>query len=652
VNKSYSKRKHSISIAFLAIVYALTWSPAIAADGDYPVWKIPANLTKGANAVVRLEEMRFEIINTGRTATTHHYVLTILNENGDKWAEFVEWYDKSREIESVEGILYDANGKQLKKVKRKDLEDLSGVSDGSLMDDNRIKRHNFYYKVYPYTIEYTVEMSDKATLFFPTWNPRGGENLSVEKSSMSIVCSPEYQFRYKAFLYEKAPVITQEKSNKVSTWSASNLQAISRETFSPMWHELSTYVMFGPTNFQVDDYKGNMMSWQDFGKFVHSLRQGRDNLPEEIKQKVHQLTDGITDPVQKVSALYKFMQGHTRYVSIQLGIGGWQPFDASFVASKKYGDCKALTNYMYSILKEAGMPSYYTLVKAGRTSNYITEDFPSQQFNHVILCVPMKKDTMWLECTSQTQQAGYLGDFTSDRPALLIDESGGKLVRTPKYSINDNLQIRKITATLTDNGSLNVKAATWYTGLQQDNIHGLITYLSKDKVKEHLQERLDFATYDILKFNYQEEKKSLPAISESLDITVSNYATVTGKRLFIVPNVMTRDHRKLGKDTARKYDFQLGMEYRDVDTVEIEIPKGYAVETKPQDVSVNTPFGKYACSVKLVDNKLYYYRNLEYNAGRHPATKYNEFAGFIETIYKSDRNRVVLVKNETALKAF
>jgi hypothetical protein len=160
----------------------------------------------------------------------------------------------------------------------KGLEDLSGVSDGSLMDDNRIKRHHFYYKVYPYTIEYTVEIQNKSTLFFPSWVPQGRERLSVEKSSISIVRPASYQFRFKAFNYDKEPVVTQDKSNTISTWSASNMPAIEREIYSPMWHELTTMVIFGPNEFQMDDYKGNMTNWQEFGKFVHSLRQGRDQL--------------------------------------------------------------------------------------------------------------------------------------------------------------------------------------------------------------------------------------------------------------------------------------------------------------------------------------------------------------------------------------
>ncbi len=625
----------------------------LAGEGDYAVSRISPALLKNANAVVRLEHVRFEINNTKDATLENHYVITILNENGDDWADFEEYYNRFREVESVEAILYDANGKQLKRIKKKDLEDRSGVSGSNLIDDNRIKHHNFYYKVYPYTVEYLIEIKYKSTLFFPRWTPRGSEKLSVENSSMSIVCPTAYRFRYKAFNYDKDPVVTQEKNKSVSTWSASNLNAITREPFGPMWHELSTMVIFGPTEFQVDEYKGEMATWQDFGKFVYTLKQGRDQLPDNIRQTVHQLSNGISDPYRKIALLYEFMQSNTRYISIQLGIGGWQPFDAKEVATKGYGDCKALTNYMYSLLKEAGILSYYVLVRAGRNANYITADFPSQQFNHVILCVPLsKKDSVWLECTSQTMPAGYLGDFTSDRFALLIDEQGGKLVRTPKYGINENVQTRNIKAKLDDDGSLYLTAATSYTGMQQDDLHEMIHHLSKEKVKEYLHEQLDFSTYDITQFDYKEAKNPLPAINESLNITVSNYAAITGKRLFILPNVMTRSGRKLSQDSTRKYDIQLNYEYRDVDTVEIEIPGGFELEAVPQAVKVAGKFGSYSSAVQLKDNKLYYFRSVEQIGGRFPAKDYPDLVKFYESVYKADRNKVVLVRKEQEKKAF
>ena len=631
----------------IIVVSFMLYLPVMAGDGEYAVAKIAPALLKNANAVVRLEELRFEIINPGKAVFKNHYVITVLNENGDYWAEFSEYYDKYRKIESVEGFLYDAAGSQLKKIKTKDTEDLSGASDASLIDDNRVKRHNFYHRVYPYTIEYNTEIQYNSILFFPMWAPQGKEKLAVEKSSMCIASPTDYKFRYKAFNYTTEPVKTIEKDNKVaSVWSVKNMPAILKELYSPQWHELTTVVIFGPSDFQVDDYKGNMTSWADFGKFVYALKQGRDVLPDNVKQQVHQLADGISDIKKKIAVLYEYLQKNTRYISIQLGIGGWQPFDAKYVATKAYGDCKALTNFMFSLLKEAGITSDYTVIRAGANAGYITDDFPSQQFNHVILSVPLQKDTMWLECTSQTLPAGYLSDFTCNRYALMVDENGGHLVHTPVYGLEDNQQQRKITAVLDNEGTLEVNAFTRYSGLEQDDIHGLINNLSKEKVKEYLHEQLDFATYDISSFKYLENKSVLPTIDESLDITVSNYANITGKRLFIIPNVMTRNNRKLSVDEERKYDIIFSLDYRDVDSVEITIPEGYAPESMPQDVAISNKFGKYSCSVKLSGNKLFYYRSIERYAGRFPAKEYNDLVKFYEATYKADRNKVVLVKQE------
>ncbi len=218
--------------------------------------------------------------------------------------------------------------------------------------------------------------------------------------------------------------------------------------------------------------------------------------------------------------------------------------------------------------------------------------------------------------------------------------------------MQENLQARKINAILEDNGTLKVKADTRYSGMQQDDLHGLINALSKEKVKEYLHEQLDFSTYDVNQFNYQEQKSSLPAINESLDITVSNYATITGKRLFITPNVMTRSGRKLSLDSTRKYDIQLGYEYKDIDSVEIELPKGYEPEAMPKDVSISSQFGKYTSSLKLKNNKIYYYRSIEQNSGRFPAKDYKDLVEYFAAIYKADRSRIVLVKSEQPLKAF
>ena len=631
---------------FFIMVTVLFSLPLLAGEGEFAVAKISPALLKNANVVKRYGETRYEISSYAKMKVYERNVITVLNENGDEFAGLVEFYDKFRNIKSIEGKIYDAAGKQIKSLKPKDIEDRSAVSEISLMEDSRVKVHHFYHRIYPYTVEYEVVTEFNTTFLFPQWLPQPAEKFSVEKSSIQVVVPDGFTFRYKMFNYTGVPSVTPVKEGTQYAWEVSNLPAVLKEYAAPEWPNLTTCIYFSPDKFEFGGFKGSMDSWDALGQFQLQLNLGRDKLPDAVKQKVHWLTDGILDIKEKIRILYEYLQKNTRYVSIQLGIGGLQPFDASYVAAKAYGDCKALSNYMFALLKEANIKSCYTQIKSGEGKYFFLPDFPSDQFNHIILCVPLVKDTMWLECTSQTLPAGYLSGFTCNRPALVIDENGGHLVTTPRYGIKENFQQRNIKATLNDEGTLQVNAITSYGGLQQDDIHGLINNLSKDKVKEYLHEQLDFATYDISNFSYTENKTALPSINETLDIEVTNYATITGKRLFITPNVMTRASRKLLADEERKYEVVFTFEYRDVDSVEITIPAGYTPESMPQEVTISNKFGKYKGSVKLTGNKLFYYRSIERYAGHFSAKEYNDLVKFYEAIYKADRSKVVLVKQE------
>jgi len=122
---------------------------------------------------------------------------------------------------------------------------------------------------------------------------------------------------------------------------------------------------------------------------------------------------------------------------------------------------------------------------------------------------------------------------------------------------------------------------------------------------------------------------------------------VSGKRLFITPNILTRTRRKPIADDDRHYEVVTGFEFTDIDTAEIKLPGGYQPEAMPAPVSVESKFGKYSCNVKMEGDKLVYHRSIEYYSGRYPAAEYNNLVKFWQQVYKSDRNKVVLVKKDT-----
>lgn len=626
------------------LICCLLAAPFHGAAQSYNVLLIPDSLKKNARAVVREDEYILEIKSPARAITKEHDVYTILNENGDNIGGFSSEYGRFTSINAISGYLYDAMGKELKHVKKKDMEDRSYISEGSLMDDYRYKAYDFYYKVYPYTVSYDEEKEINGVLDFLDWKPLYNSGISTQHSKYVIIAPKDYKVRYKPVNCNYQPVVTESGDKKIYTWEAANLPARTKEYAGPSWNEIAPYVLLAPSEFEAQGYKGDMSTWTDFGKFINQLRAGRDVLPDDIKKKVHELTDHLSDPRQKVYALYDFMQKNTHYISIQLGIGGLQPFPADYVAAKRYGDCKALSNYMVALLKEAGIIGKYVVIYGGSDMPEIIEDFPSFQGNHVISCVPLGKDTVWLECTSQTESADYMGSFTGGRKAILIDEDGGHIVKTPSYSAADNIRRRAVNAEISSEGNLDAEVNTIYTGIRQEYPHGLINEVSGDEREKYLNNLFHLPTYKVDKSHYEEQKGTIPEVKEYLHVVAPGYANISGKRLFIVPDLFDKSTYRLPADSARKYDFIHKEAFTDIDSITLRIPAGYRSEAVPQDVAIDSKFGKYHASVKVSPDKIVYYRRWEESVNRFPPSDYAALVKFYEQLYKADHNRIVLVK--------
>ena len=619
--------------------------PALAFAQNYAVFLIPDSLLKNADAVQRTEETRIIIhsVNSATIKTKHAY--TILNEKGNEFARYDCLYDNFEKLNDVSGKLFNALGLHIKSVKKKDMEDKPYDDNFSLIGDARIKSHDFYCRDYPYTVEYEQEVELKGIYEFPSWYPVSGTNYSVQHSRFSIEMPADYHLRYKLLHGANEPLINTTDKVRTLQWTAENMLAIVHEPFQPSVKSLMPGVLVGPTDFEYGGYSGNLSTWNNYGKFYAELNKGRDILPDEIKKQVHALTDALTDKSKKINVLYQFMQQNTHYISIQLGIGGLQTFEASYVAEKKYGDCKALSNYMVSLLKEAGIKANTVIIYGGKSNREFYADFPKHYFNHVVACVPGDNDTTWLECTSQSESAGYSGSFTGNRQALMVTENGGLLVNTPSYGISDNLQRRLVSANIDESGNLYALVSTHFTGIQQELQHDLLNEANAEQRQKYLNSKLNLPTYKVDKIEYRETKGKIPAMDEYMTINAENYAIITGKRLFIIPNLFNKTN-KLPPEDKRKFPVEFRESYRDIDSISIRIPPGYTIESMPKDVDLNDAFGKYQINYKMNGDSIQLVRIMEQKSFIFPASEYQHIISHFDTIYKADRAKLVFVKKE------
>jgi hypothetical protein len=617
-------------------------SLSAAATTSYRFSDIPKNLLVNAKAVVRKNDIVFEILTPGKATENVTYAVTILNENGIDESLFLEFYNKFLSIRNVKITVYNSNGEEVKNLRDAEVRDYSAISGYSIYEDERVKYLNPHYRSTPFTVEYKYVINYNGLLSYPEWRLYEDYNISLESSSIRVIAPQGFKFRHLEQNIKADFVQSEENGKSVYSWKAGGLPALRKEIYSSPIRDFAPAIFFAPDIFEIDGYSGNAETWSGFGRWISDLGcNGSNELSTETRKKMEEITSKCDNDRQKIKLVYKFMQDKVRYVSIQEGIGGWKPFGAETVDRLSYGDCKALANFMKSLLSAAGIKSFYTLVMAGKDAAEIKEDFSSNQFNHAIICVPLNNDTIWLECTDQHIPCGYTGTFTDDRQVLLTGSAGGVLVRTRHYSIDDNVRSRTASVSLQKDGSAKVEISNRNSGFYYDDMLPVLMKDDEDKKKD-IQSQIPIPGFSISKFSFSETDSDLPSITEKLELSVPVCGSVTGARLIINPNLFSRIKQMPGRTGERFSPIVIRRPFREVDTVSFNLPEGFMIERPPAKKTISSKFG--SCSYEILpDTKNFkFVRTLNIFKGYYPVSDYNDFVDFFEKVYISDESKISL----------
>lgn len=627
----------------LALISCLIFWVATFAQEIPPIASIPQNLRDNANAVIRSSQTAVNI--TGRRAMTikREHTVTIFSEAGLKYIDAVEWLSGSTSVKNVELSIFGADGELIKKIKRKDFKEQS-VSEGSIITDDKVLYYEYLPLKYPFTAKYTSEVTTSNTAFIPSWSPVEGYNVSVEKCSLNITALPELGLRHKVN-DQNNMLAKREIANGLSA-TAENIPAVVREDYSPSFNKITPHILFGLTNFHLEGIDGEAKDWANFGAWMYKhLLTGTDELPETTIAAIKQRVGSETDALKKAKIVYEYVQAKTRYVSIQLGIGGWKPMLAKDVDRLGYGDCKALTNYTRALLKAVGVNAVYTVVYAGSGKQDITPDFVSMQGNHVILGIPNNNTITWLECTSQIAPFGFQGDFTDDRMVLMITPEKGELVRTFVYDTKLNTQDIKGHYTIAPTGTISGNFQRISKGIQYDDKYYLEKRPHEDIVKHYKE---DFGYIHNLKLKKAEinNNKNNQELTENIAFDGDNYWNISGNKYMFSVNAFNKSGVLPQRYRNRKSPFVIERGFYDVDEVTINLPEGYTIEAKPENVTINNKFGEYKIEyIYEPAGKITYKRVLAINNGSYTSDEYENYRLFREKVMRNDNAKIVLIKN-------
>lgn len=606
---------------------------------------VPDAIKSKAAVITHLNDTEVKIESTEKITLKVHRIFTVMNEEGKDELLFNEYSSKNISLDDIEIKVYDARGKQVEKHKKKEMTTVA-VGEG-LIEDGYTTFYNISTNSYPVTVEVNYEQKLKSTLNVPDFRFIGAEEGVVE-SNYTVWVPAEMNFRYKNVNTPITPITSQEGSYKVYKWNVKNLAPIDKEEGAVSGRNRYPHVAMAIDNFSYYGIPGDLSSWKSFGAWIRDLYRGLDALPAERQKFFISLVSDAPNETEKIRRIYNYLQQNFRYVSIQLGIGGLKPFSAEFTDQKKYGDCKALSNYMKAALKAVGIKSHVAIINAEYNVEPVDPSFPANYFNHVILCVPGQKDSIWLECTSSTTDFGELGTFTENRNALLITDEGGVLVSTPKSKSSTNTIATSTRVKVFEDLSAETETVFSTKGEFKERFADILKQ-NRDKQKEILVFYLGFKHPDDFLF----EKDSIDDAKTKLLMVMRNISEFSaGSKLFINPRLYKISQSKLPKSENRKLDFYFPFPFEKYDTTIFKLPAGFKYDVLPESKEFKCEYAAYKTKYwySETDNSIYAATTLILKQHKIPASAYASVKTFFDDVLLDDTQKMIVKKGEAEKK--
>ena len=656
-----SERMPLAAVLLVAVCLLLTTRPAFA--GGAPPWlralvDVPLPEHDDKTDAVRLySEKILTVQPNGKIKTIEREAYKILRPDGKSYGMVQASYDSETRITGMHAWCIPAQGKDYEVKESSAVESaLLGVDGSELITDVRTKLLEIPAAEPGNILGYEIEHEDRPYIFQDEWVFQGG--VPTREAHFTLQLPPGWE--YKA-VWLNHPELEPVAANNQWQWAVSNVKAIKFEEDMPPPVGVAGRMIV--SLFPPGGVKKGFQSWSEMGSWYSTLTNGRRDPSPEIKQKVAALTASAATPLAKMQSLAAFVQSDIRYVAILLGIGGVQPHPATDIFANRYGDCKDKATLLSSMLKEAGIDSYYVVINAER--GVVTSATPPHigGFNHVILAVqlppgltdpslmavvqhPKLGRILFFDPTDHLTPFGQLSGALQANYGLLVTPDGGDLIELPQLPSSSNAITRSAKLTLDDKGTLQGEVKEVRLGDPASSQRWALRSATKsaDQIKP-IETTLShsLATFQIGKATVTSLHQNQLPFEYDYSFVSPNYAKHAGDLLLIRPRVLGSKSSSILETTEpRLYPVEFDAPERDTDIFEITLPAGYDVDDLPSPVNADYDFAAYHSKAEKDGNVLRYTRVFEVKQLSVPVNRMDDLKKFYRIIATDERNSVVL----------
>ncbi len=379
-------------------------------------------------------------------------------------------------------------------------------------------------------------------------------------------------------------------------------------------------------------------SWEEMGRWYASLEKDRRQPTDEIRTRAAELIKGKTSDIEKLQALYDYVGPNFRYISLSFGVGRFQPHAASEVLHNAYGDCKDKHTLLSSLLQAAGYSADSVLINSGRK---IDPDIPSpSQFDHVFTMVPLGKDEVWMDTTTEVAPFRLLAATLRKKQALVIPQDGvPHLEETPADPPMVNRQFSEVDGKVNEFGKLTAHVRYELRGDTELYMRMLFRRVPRNKWTEWVKQMNTFSglSGDVSDLKVSDPADTHEAFTVDYKIEAANFLDWSKKKTDLVLPLSQLSMADADEDDTDpvKIGSPLEFGYR----LRLEFPAKYT-ETAPLPFTMKRDYAQYEATYKVEGNVFTAERKLVTSINELPSSRVSDYLAFRRAVMTDATQRL------------
>jgi hypothetical protein len=600
-----------------------------------------------ADAEAIFWEVRLDDKKLGKLSANHYVRVKIFTERGrEKFSKLDIPFYKGKKVEDVAARVIKSDGTMINLPP-------TDIFEREIVSANKIKIKAKSFAV-P-SIEPGVIVEYQYTEIFKN-DSAGGERLLFQRD-IPMQRVTYYVRPYKGLNLKFIPFNTQqvnfvEGENRFYAGTMTNVPALKQEPYMPPEDEVRQWTLLS---------YGSSYSWQSYSNNFSPLQNLMIKPNKFIREQATALTNGVTAPEDKLKKLYTFVQARIKNVTYDKSLSEDQLDDLNIDeiedVLKKGAGSSFQVNLLYGALASAAGFDVRLFFSSNRSEAFFNPDrVSSGSFLHPAGIGIKVGDKQWRFLDPGTPYLGFDEMFWHDQSVvgMLINNYSHSWVKTSLYGYDKSAARRTGKFNLLEDGTLEGEARIEYTGNQaidrrQNGFKDSPAQREED-LKKEIREHLSAAEISAVSIeNFSDTSKPLTYVFK---VRIPGYAQKTGKRLFVQPGYFEYGSSPIFSSATRTHAVYFPYPQSEFDTVEIQLPKGFALDNADAPASIEDPSKiaslKVNIAIDKMTNSIKYERRFYFGGGGNiyfPISVYPALKNMFDLFHKADTHTITLKQN-------